>query len=78
MLPDLAQGKELRVRVAVANQPRTPFGVLKVLAADANVKVRTAVHKNRSAIVEIKVVTAPSKCTALHNSDVGTPPVAWP
>ena len=57
-LPVLAQDKVLTVRVAVAKQPRTPLDVLKVLAADADVKVRKAVHKNRSATDEIKVVAA--------------------
>ena len=57
-LPVLAQDKVTTVRVAVAKQPRTPLGVLKVLAADADVKVRKAVHANRSATDEIKAVAA--------------------
>jgi len=46
------------VRVAVANQPRTSLDVLKVLAGNADVKVRKAVHKNPSATDEIKAVAA--------------------
>ena len=57
-LPVLAQDKVLTVRVAVAKQPQTPLDVLKVLAADADVKVRKAVHANRSATDEIKAVAA--------------------
>jgi hypothetical protein len=57
-LPVLAQDKVVTVRVAVAKQPRTPLDVLKVLAADADVKVRKAVHANRSATDEIKAVAA--------------------
>ena len=49
---------ESTVRVAVAKQPRTPLDVLKVLAGDADVKVRKAVHANRSATDEIKAVAA--------------------
>jgi len=57
-LPDLAQDQLVTVRVAVAKQPRTPLDVLKVLAADNNVKVRKAVHANPSATDEIKAVAA--------------------
>ena len=45
-------------RIAVAKQRRTPLGVLKILAADDNVKVRKAVHANRSATDEIKAIAA--------------------
>ena len=54
----MAQDKEFSLRVAVAKQPRTPLDVLKVLAADDNVKVRNAVHANPSATDEIKAVAA--------------------
>ena len=57
-LPVLAQDKVPAVRVAVANQPRTSLDVLKVLAGNADVKVRKAVHKNPSATDEIKAVAA--------------------
>ena len=57
-LPVLAQDKVLTVRVAVAKQTRTPLDVLKVLAADADVKVRKTVLANPSATVEIKAVAA--------------------